>query len=327
MASLRKFWIVCSLLLLVGFTFRFALARYLVIDDPDDGKVYAQLARNLLAQNVYSHATEPPYEPSLIRMPGYPLFLAGVYWLFGESNDSVVRITQVLLDTATCALIALIAFYWEPDQTRKQVAALAALALAAVCPFTAIYTATLLTETPTIFLSIMMCLTATHAFRSLTTQRSILLWFATGIIAGLAVLLRPDSGLFAAAIAFTFVGEILQGRNIRPSEAEERIKIRSRLSRAAILGAVFSAAFCLVLAPWTIRNSRVFHSFQPLAPRHAKMPGEFVPHGYFAWLRTWMQDQRYLGPTLLKLDHAPIDVDEIPDQAFDSLEEKKQVAA
>jgi hypothetical protein len=57
------------------------------------------------------------------------------------------------------------------------------------------------------------------------------------------------------------------------------------------------------------------------------MPGEFVPYGYFAWLRTWMQDQRYLGPALLKLDQAPIDVDEIPDEAFDSLEEKTEVAA
>jgi hypothetical protein len=57
------------------------------------------------------------------------------------------------------------------------------------------------------------------------------------------------------------------------------------------------------------------------------MPGEFVPRGYFNWLRTWIQDQRYIGPALLKLDQAPIDVDEIPDTAFDSLEEKKQIAA
>jgi hypothetical protein len=95
----------------------------------------------------------------------------------------------------------------------------------------------------------------------------------------------------------------------------------------AILVAVFIAAFCAVLAPWTIRNSHVFDIFQPLAPRYARMPGEFVPSGYFSWLRTWMQDQRYIGPALLKLDQAPIDVDEFPDEAFDSLEEKKQVAA
>jgi hypothetical protein len=327
MANPRRFWIGCLLLLLAAFTFRFAVARYLAVDDPDDSKVYAQIARNLLEQRVYSHSTEPPYAPSLIRMPGYPVFLAGMYWLFGQANDNAVRFTQALLDTATCALIALLAFYWEPEGSRKRAAAIAALALGAVCPFSAIYTATVLTETPTIFLAVLTCLTAVHAFRSATLKRSIVFWSTTGVIAGIAVLFRPDSGLFAAAIGITLVGEIILGRKMEPADSAERTGMRSRLSRGAALGAVFAAGCFLVLAPWTIRNERVFNLFQPLAPRHAKMPGEFVPHGYFAWLRTWIQDQRYIGPVLLKLDQAPIDIDEIPDTAFDSLEEKKQIAA
>ncbi|HBB87471.1 MAG TPA: hypothetical protein DC047_07645, partial [Blastocatellia bacterium] len=98
-------------------------------------------------------------------------------------------------------------------------------------------------------------------------------------------------------------------------------------SRAAFFGALFSLAFCLVLVPWTIRNHRVFHLFQPLAPAHAEMPGEFVPRGYLAWLRTWIDDGRYIGPVLWALDEAPIKVAEIPDSAFDSPEEKQRVAA
>ncbi|MGQ0763595.1 MAG: glycosyltransferase family 39 protein, partial [Acidobacteriota bacterium] len=316
-----------SLVLLAAFAFRFALARYLAVVDPDDGKVYAQLARNLLDQQIYSHFSEPPYKPSLIRVPGYPLFLASVYRLFGDANDGAVRVIQALIDTTTCALIALIAFYWEPDQSRKHAAAIAALALATICPFSAIYTATLLTETLTIFLAVLLCLTALHAFRSLTRKRSILLWFVTGVVAGIAVLFRPDSGLFAAAIGITLVGDVLLDRNGQGFAATAATGRRGRLSHTVVLGAVFAVAFCLVLVPWTIRNVRVFHVFQPLAPRHAKMPGEFVPRGYFAWLRTWMQDQRYVGPVLLKLDQAPIDIDEMPDAAFDSLAERKQIAA
>src|SRR6266542_2705214 len=164
MSSGRKEILSYGLLLLGAFAFRFAIARFLPNDTPNDGKVYAQMARNVLEQHSYSHATEPPYDPSLIRLPGYPLFLSGVYSLFGHTNNGAVRITQAVLDTTACVVIALLAYYWEPDQERKRWAAVTALAFAAVCPFSAIYTATILTETPTIFLALAMCLTATLAF-------------------------------------------------------------------------------------------------------------------------------------------------------------------
>src|SRR6266498_2958707 len=105
MSNRRSFLVVCALLLLVAFAFRFAVARYLPNDTPDDGKIYAQMARNVLEQHVFSHAAEPPYDPSLIRLPGYPLFLAGVYSLFGHTNNGAVRITQAVLDTTACVLI------------------------------------------------------------------------------------------------------------------------------------------------------------------------------------------------------------------------------
>jgi len=34
----------------------------------DDGRVYAQFARNLLERQVYTHETEAPYDPSFIRL-------------------------------------------------------------------------------------------------------------------------------------------------------------------------------------------------------------------------------------------------------------------
>ncbi len=325
MSNRRSFLVVCALLLLVAFAFRFAVARYLPNDTPDDGKIYAQMARNVLEQHVFSHAAEPPYDPSLIRLPGYPLFLAGVYSLFGHTNNGAVRITQAVLDTTACVLIALLAYYWEPDQERKRWAGVTALVFAAVCPFSTIYTATILTETPTIFLALAMCLTATLAFNSSTSRRTILLWFTTGIIAGIAVLFRPDSGLFAAAIGLTLVGDTM--RRPQPMADGESSGVRPKLVKAILLGVIFSAGFCLLLTPWTIRNRRVFHVFQPLAPAHAEMPGEFVPRGYLAWLRTWIEDQRYIGPVLWNLEQTRISIDELPDTAFDSKQEKDQVAA
>ncbi len=315
-----------ALLLTAAFCFRVSVARLLPNDEPGDGKIYAQMARNILEQHVYSHAAEPPYDPSLIRLPGYPLFLAGIYAAFGHGDNTAVRIAQALIDTASCALIALLAFYWEPNEKLKRRSAIAALALAAACPFSTIYVATILTETGTIFFVVAMCLTATLAFRAVDQRRAVLWWLATGIISGLAVLFRPDSGLFAAAIGITLVATTLM-RSVDAPEPRPRKEFLLRFFRASFLGAVFSLAFCLVLVPWTIRNHRVFHLFQPLAPAHAEMPGEFVPRGYLAWLRTWIDDGRYIGPVLWALDEAPIKIADIPDRAFDSAEEKQRVAA
>jgi len=88
---------------------------------------------------------------------------------------------------------------------------------------------------------------------------------------------------------------------------------------------VFSLAFCLVLVPWTIRNRRVFGVFQPLSPAHGEMPGEFVPRGYLMWLRTWLDDGRYIGPVLWRLDTAPISIEAFPKRAFDSADERGRV--
>ncbi|MFS8086767.1 MAG: hypothetical protein ACMG6H_14125, partial [Acidobacteriota bacterium] len=307
--------------------------------------------------------------------------------IFGHPNNGAVRIVQAMVDTATCALVALLAFYWQPDEKRKRMTAIAALALAAVCPFTTIYSATILTEVPATFLVMAMFLAATLALRKtfLTedTQESkdkgtlnhlIRWWLVAGLLGGLAVLFRPDTGLFVAAVGLTLViiglrpiwsavakrardgavglfpspiGRGARGEGLAHSPSfqaspvgkanktaiENSIALRLRpLSRQYFLrtlaaGALFSLAFTLVLAPWTIRNARVFHLFQPLAPSHGEMPGEFVPRGYYQWLRTWLDHERYVAPFLWSLDSEPIDIDDVPASAFDSAEEKDRVAA
>jgi hypothetical protein len=116
-------------------------------------------------------------------------------------------------------------------------------------------------------------------------------------------------------------------RSSRTQVKKRNQEIFYRFWRASYLGGMFSLAFLLVLVPWTIRNHRVFHLFQPLAPAHAEMPGEFVPRGYLAWVRTWLDDGRYIGPVLWSLDETPIKLQTIPNRAFDSAEEKQRVAA
>lgn len=310
---MKKLCFFYVLLILLALSFRLFIALRLANDEPDDGRVYSQIARNVLEQHVYSHDSQPPYAPSIIRLPGYPLFLAGVYKIFGPGNNTAVRLVQAVIDTATCVLIAWVVFEWAVDEERKRHAALIALGLAAVCPFTAIYVATILTEVFTNFLAVATVLAATFAFKATARNRAVVWWIVTGLLAGLAVLFRPDAGLFAAAIGFTLILSALPALR--------------RIREAILFAAVFSMAFCLVLVPWTIRNRRVFHVFQPLAPAHAEMPGEFVPRGYLLWVRTWLDDERYVGPALWALDMKPMRIDDFPDSAFDSDDERERVAA
>src|SRR5690349_950198 len=311
--STKQRCFIYALLLLVALGFRLFIALRLPNDEPDDGRVYSQIARNILEQHVYSIESQAPYTPTLIRLPGYPLFIAAIYSVFGHGNNTAVRVAQAVVDTLTCILIALLAFQWAISKERKHRAAMIALALAAVCPFTAIYVATILTEVPTNFLTVAMALTATLAFKATTRKRAITLWIVTGLIAGINVFFRPDSGLFAAAIGVTLMlPSLLSFRKFRD---------------ATIYAAIFSIAFCLVLVPWTIRNRRLFHVFQPLAPAHAEMPGEFVPHGYLLWVRSWLDDERYVAPALWAMETKQIHVEDFPARAFDSQEERDRVAA
>ncbi len=347
----RTQWLLIGALLVVAAAFRIAVAHWLPNDGPDDGRVYAQMARNMLEQHVFSHATEAPYDPSLIRLPGYPLFLASLYSIFGHTNNGAVRFIQALIDTATCALISLLAFYWQPDQRKKYLSALGALALAAICPFTTIYAATILTEVVTNFLMIAMFLAVTLAYRNLTTEdkeedknkkswKWLVWWIVAGVLGGLNVLFRPDSGLFLAAVGLTLVitggwplvlGLARKSKVESPKSKVQSLKppassFKRNITHVVASGAALSFTFILVLTPWTIRNWRVFHQFQPLAPAHGEMPGEFVPRGYYLWLRTWIDDQSYVEPFLWSLDTDPIDVEDIPPYAFDSPDEKKRVA-
>lgn len=325
-SACRKRWLIYSLLILSALASRLAVAYFLANDAPGDSHLYTQLARNLLEHQSYSINPDPPYEPTLIRLPGYPLFLAVIFSIAGHGNNTAVRVVQAFVDTATCVLIALLAFAWFPVEEGKRRAALWAFILSVLCPFGAIYTATILTETLTTFFAVASVLIATYALRTGTIQTRISWWVAAGLLSGCGELIRPDYGLFTAGIGITLVltGLFQSGR----FEAEKlRPTFIKRFTRTFIEGAIFSIAFILPLVPWTIRNERVFHLFQPIAPANANMPDEFVPRGYNRWVRTWIDDERYIETALWNLDEKPIQIDQFPAAAFASEDERQRVAA
>ena len=72
-----------------------------------------------LSSHIYSKDTDPPLTPTFVRLPGYPLFIAGVYALFGHGNNEALFLVQGVLDTLTCVLIAMLAWMWSPNKGRS----------------------------------------------------------------------------------------------------------------------------------------------------------------------------------------------------------------
>jgi hypothetical protein len=326
----RKQRVIFLSLIVLAAAFRIAVVHWLPNDSADDSLGYEQIARNVLEQHVYTHVTEAPYTPTLVRLPGYPLFIAAIYSVFGHTNNTAVRIVQALLDTGTCLFVAVLAFLWQPNQRKKMTTAIAAMALAAINPFTTIYCAIVLTEVPSTFLIVAACIAATLAFRADKLERELRWWALSGLITGIGVLFRPDVGLVTASIGMTLVISRLGSSAVSVEDDPKRrrrfaLPAHSKLSRLLLAGSVFSFAFVLALAPWTIRNWRTLHVFQPLAPTHANMPGEFVPLGYHRWLKTWTTDGEYLDQLMWDLGKEPVDVEELPDSAFDSQAEHDRV--
>jgi 4-amino-4-deoxy-L-arabinose transferase-like glycosyltransferase len=178
--------------------------------------------------------------PLAYRPPGYPLFLAAVYKVFGLGDHVVAaRLVQAFTGTLGVGLIAAIGWLlWGPA-----VGIVAGL-IAAVYPPFVFVTESMYSEA--LFLPVSLgALAAALMFRRSGRLR----WAAlTGLLCGYGVLVRPNSALLLVPLALLLWGVA-----------------RPRLSRRA-LAAPALAAVCalLVVAPWTVRNAVVMHHFVPV---------------------------------------------------------------
>ena len=111
-----------------------------------DSLLYGEMAKNLILHGIYGRVQDGSVHPTLIRLPGYPLFLAACFRIFGMENYRAVLYLQAAVDLASCLLIA-----GCVRLLRGARQAWIALFLAVLCPFTANYVSNALSETLSIF--------------------------------------------------------------------------------------------------------------------------------------------------------------------------------
>lgn len=269
-----------------------------------DSLIYGELAKNWFWHGTYGFTAAHGVRPTLIRLPGYPLFLAACFRLFGMEHYHAVLFTQTAMDLATCGLAAAFAARYVSLR-----AGIVALYLAALCPFTANYVASPLTETPSLF-----CIAlGLYAFARYLENPGWNRWFfALAFAVSYAALLRPDGALLGVVLlpAMFWLGR----KNVANT-------------RALSLAAACALLTLLPFAAWTVRNASTFHLFQPLAPRSATDPGEFINHGWNQWVRTWCVEFTSTYEIYWNVPGAPADIADLPNRAFDNPAQRAKTAA
>ncbi len=300
------------LALAAGLGLRLWMLRFYEVNG--DSLIYGGLAKNLLLHGQYAiTGSDGVLHSTLIRLPGYPLFLAACFRLFGLENYAWVAYTQIALELAGCLLLA--------DFARRTVNAGAAhctLWLAALCPFTAIFAAEPLTESLTLFV-LALALWSTARFYD-EPGWGPALWFTFAVT--YAALLRPDGVLVAVAL----VPALLIGlwRVERKLCGKPQSSTGPKLVRMAVV------CLLLALAPfaaWSWRNWQVFHVFEPLATRYATDPGESTNPGWQRWVKSWCLDFVSTYDIYWNVPGGALDLGLLPSRAFDSPAQQAETVA
>jgi len=311
-----------------------------------DPLIYGGLAKNLLLHGQYLVSIDGSSPvPTLIRLPGYPLFLALCFRIFGMENYASAAWVQIAMELAGCLLLAGFAARIAPTPLRTGTAH-CTLWLAALCPFTANYAVLPLTEAPTLFALALALWSMARFCDKPGWLPALCFTFAVTF----AAMLRPDGILVAAALAPPILyglwkeeyGKAIQAKELagcptldchpERSAAESKdllfnslrpgwVRKHPQLSPAPKLARIAVVCTLLALAPfaaWTGRNWRVFHVFEPLAPRYANDPGQETYPGWQRWVKTWCLDYVSTYDIYWPVPGSPLDLTKLPSRAFDS---------
>jgi len=210
-------------------------AAFIVYQRPDwatawsDQDGYRRLGESLARTGKFTRFPDAPtFVPEVIRTPAYPIFVAAIYKVAGESQTAVA-LAQTVLFVLICLLVFAITRSIAGDGV-----ALGAAALTALFPSIPYFGALVMTEVWTTFLFTAGVWLTLRAWRDRSPWR----FAALGFVLAATALSRPAFALYPfALIAAGAMAAIAGMRAPRP------------VQWAAML-----AAFAIALAPWLAYN-------------------------------------------------------------------------
>ncbi len=206
--------------------------RWYVGQDSDE---YRLLAHNLLDGRGFSRQHEAPFEPTMYREPGYPVFLVAVFTATGRSDQAVALVQSVLLGVSA-VLAALLArsVFGDPR------VGLLGGALTALSPDLGDHARYEMTEALFVPLFLLAALLSFRAWQ----RRTIASHAWGGLAFGLATYVRVMAAPTAA---------VLQGLLMLVYRREAR----RLLPLTLVMGGVILA----LMLPWIVRNAVEVESF------------------------------------------------------------------
>lgn len=201
-----------------------------------DEVTYDLLAQNLAAGYGYCFV---PGHPSLLRAPLYPLFLAGLYALFGH-HYTVALGVQVLVGGLGALVLVMLGQRLFEEVTPSIVAG----CLFACHPLLIFATGLLYSETLYLFLLLLFTFSCLKMAEGPGRKGWAVI---AGMLLGTSVLMKPNLLLFPPALVF-WLWFVL--RHFR---------------RALVLGGLVALAMVAMVLPWTLRNSQVSGALVPVS--------------------------------------------------------------
>ncbi|MBI5045986.1 MAG: glycosyltransferase family 39 protein, partial [Candidatus Niyogibacteria bacterium] len=249
--------ILAAFILSLGYSFYFRITPAV------DAAAYDRIAWNLVQGNGYKERAELSYEKDLAIMrvgPGYELFLAAIYFLFGRHYEAA-WIINALLHALSALLVFLIAKEIFKEAGGFFIGAVAS-AFIAFSPDLITMSGMLMTETLGVFLITLSIYLFWRYVNGVAKSAGLL--FFTALVFGFAVMVRTPAALLFLPFAYYF---------IRENNWKHFL--------------IFTVILILLFMPWIVRNYYVYRAFIPtnlafgydlLAGNHPGATGELEPY-------------------------------------------------